>query len=59
MKLSDSLLKAMLVAITAGTIVSCEKAEAEEIKKSATENPKSGTSPEVNAPECCPACGMG
>ncbi len=58
MKLSKSLLKAMLVAVTAGTIISCEKAKVDEGKKAAIQNPKTGT-PEVTIPEGCPACGMG
>lgn len=54
MKLSKTLLQAMLVAVTAGTIISCEKpnvngAKKATIKKSATD------STWLN----CPACGMG
>jgi len=54
MKLSKSLLQAMLIAVTAGTIISCEKPKVDEGKKPATENSKAG-----NEPQCCPACGMG
>ena len=53
MKLSKSLLHAILVAVTVGTISSCEKIKAGEGKKASTENPKTGI------PEGCPACGMG
>lgn len=54
MKLSKSLLQAILVAVTAGAISSCEKPTVDEGKKPATENPKPG-----NFPEGCPMCGMG
>jgi len=54
MKLSKSLLQAMLIAVTAGTIISCEKPKVDEGKKPTTENSKAG-----NELQCCPACGMG
>jgi len=54
MKLSKTVLQAMIVAVTMGIISSCEKPCPEEGKKSATEKPKSG-----NEPVGCPACGMG
>ena len=54
MKLSKSLLQAMLIAITAGTIISCEKPKVDEGKKPTTEKPKAGSEP-----QSCPACGMG
>lgn len=54
MKLSKSILQAILVAVTAGTIISCEKASVDEGKKPDIQNPKTG-----NIPEGCPACGMG
>ena len=44
----------MLVAVTAGAIISCEKPKVDEGKKTATENPKT-----VSDSQCCPACGMG
>lgn len=57
MKLSKTLLSAMLVAVTTGTLISCEKARPDEDKKPAVQNPKSV--PESNVPGGCPACGMG
>jgi hypothetical protein len=54
MKLSKSLLRAMLVAVTAGTIISCEKPKVDEGKKPAIQKSNPG-----NIPEGCPACGMG
>lgn len=54
MKLSKSILQAMVVAVTVGTICSCEKPAADEGKKTSIEKSKS-----VNAPGGCPACGMG
>ena len=59
MKLSKSLLQAMLVAVTTGTIISCEKPTIVEGKKAALQNPKTGTAPTDSIPLCCPACGMG
>ena len=60
MKLSKSLLSAMLVAVASGTIISCEKAVPEEGKKPPIQNTKGGAStPEGTLPEGCPACGMG
>ena len=54
MKLSKTLLQAILVAVTAGAISSCEKPAADEGKKPATEKPTKGS-----LPDGCPACGMG
>ncbi|MEJ7586437.1 MAG: hypothetical protein WKI04_02625 [Ferruginibacter sp.] len=54
MKISKTLLQAMMVAVTAGIISSCEKPSADAGKKPATEKSKAG-----NVPEGCPACGMG
>ncbi|MDO9375681.1 MAG: hypothetical protein V4725_03570 [Bacteroidota bacterium] len=54
MKLSKSILQAMVIAVTVGTICSCEKPSVDAEKKTATEKSKS-----VNPPEGCPACGMG
>jgi len=54
MKLSKTVLQAMIVAVTMGTISSCEKPSQEEVKKSATEKPKPDSEPVG-----CPACGMG
>ncbi|MEO7800664.1 MAG: hypothetical protein ABIR81_01620 [Ginsengibacter sp.] len=61
MKLSKTLLRTILVAVTVGTMSSCEKATVGEEKKVATENPKSGgnTQASESSPEGCPACGMG
>ena len=59
MKLPNSLLKAMLVAITTGTIISCEKAKINEGKKATIQNSKTDTIPGNNFPDGCPACGMG
>jgi hypothetical protein len=54
MKLSKTLLQAMLVAVTIGTLYSCEKPAADESKKTSSEKSSPG------APtEGCPACGMG
>lgn len=55
MKLSQTLLKAIMVAVTVGTITgSCKKPTADEMKKATTEKKQSETNPEG-----CPACGMG
>ena len=54
MKLSKSLLRAMLIAVTAGTIISCEKPKVDEGKKPTTEKSQAGSEPQG-----CPACGMG
>ena len=54
MKLSKSLLQAMLVAVTAGTIISCEKPKVDDGKKPVIEKAKPGS-----IPQSCPACGMG
>ena len=59
MKLSKSLLQAMLIAVTAGTIISCEKPKFSEGKKAILQNPKTDTIPGDSIPEGCPACGMG
>jgi len=59
MKLSKSLLTAMMVAVTAGTIISCEKPKILESKKAVTPNSKTGITPSDTIPEGCPACGMG
>ena len=59
MKLSKSLLQAMLVAVTAGTIISCEKPKVNELKKTSLQNPKTGNAPTDSIPQGCPACGMG
>ena len=53
MKLSKSILQAMLIAVTAGAIISCEKQSVDEGKKPDIQKPKTGI------PEGCPACGMG
>ena len=57
MKLSKSLLQAMLVAVTAGTIISCEKPAVIEGKKAPLH--KTGIAPTDSIPGGCPACGMG
>jgi len=55
MKLSKTLLRAIIVAVTVGTISSsCEKPSAEEMKKKTTEKKEL-----KNTPDGCPACGMG
>jgi hypothetical protein len=54
MKLSKTLLQAMIVAVTVGAISSCEKPYADEIKKKTTEKKQS-----ERIPDGCPACGMG
>lgn len=54
MKLPKTLLTAMLVAVTAGTISSCEKPNADATKKT----PKQKTETQNNTGNC-PACGMG
>ena len=54
MKLPKSLIKAMLVAVTAGTISSCEKPVADATKKT----PKQKTETQNNT-GYCPNCGMG
>jgi len=56
MKISTTLLRAMLVAVTAGVISSCEKPAVDAGKKTPTEKAKTGS---PNMPEGCPACGMG
>jgi type II secretory ATPase GspE/PulE/Tfp pilus assembly ATPase PilB-like protein len=55
MKLSKSLLQAMLIAVAAGTISSCKK-PADEVKKPAKETEQTKT---TAATDGCPACGMG
>jgi hypothetical protein len=59
MKLSKSLLTAMMVAVTTGAIISCEKPKISEGKKTVIPNSKTGISPSDTIPEGCPACGMG
>ncbi|MEP6947947.1 MAG: hypothetical protein ABI863_01670 [Ginsengibacter sp.] len=54
MKLSKSLLNAILVAVTAGTIISCQKPKVDDGKKPGTEKSKKS-----GVPVSCPACGMG
>ena len=54
MKLSKSLLQAMLITVTAGVICSCEKPRADEGKKPATEKINNDS-----ATDSCIACGMG
>jgi hypothetical protein len=55
MKVSKTILQAMMVAIAVGTISSsCKKPGADEMKKNTTEKKQS-----QNIPESCPACGMG
>jgi hypothetical protein len=54
MKISKSLLNAMLVAVTAGTIISCQKPKVDDGKKPTIEKPGKG-----GVPVSCPACGMG
>jgi hypothetical protein len=59
MKLSKSLLQAMLIAVTTGTIISCEKPNIVEEKKATLQKSAKDTIPVVNITEGCPACGMG
>jgi hypothetical protein len=59
MKLSNSLLRAMLVAVTTGAIVSCEKPKIVDGKKAVIKNFKSVTQPADSIPGGCPFCGMG
>ncbi|MEO7766982.1 MAG: hypothetical protein ABIS01_06130 [Ferruginibacter sp.] len=54
MKISKSILQAMLVAVTAGAISSCEKPTVDDGKKPGVEKPKVN-----NTAGQCPACGMG
>ena len=54
MKLSKSILQAMLVAVTVGVISSCEKPKVDDGKKPLIEKVKKGSTPVG-----CPACGMG
>lgn len=55
MKLSKTILQAMLVAVTVGAISSsCEKPAVDKAKKATTEKTQTET-----VPDCCPACGMG
>jgi hypothetical protein len=56
MKLSKSVLQAMLVAVTAGIISSCEKPKVDDGKKPAIEKARPGSN---QLPDGCPACGMG
>ncbi|MEO5893986.1 MAG: hypothetical protein ABIQ31_27255 [Ferruginibacter sp.] len=54
MKVSKTLIQAMLVAVTAGLISSCEKPGVDAGKKVPTEKSKT-----TSYPDNCPACGMG
>jgi hypothetical protein len=55
MKLSKTLLQAIVVAVTVGAISSsCEKPTADEMKKNTTEKKQS-----ESYPDGCPGCGMG
>jgi hypothetical protein len=56
MKLSKSVLQAILVAVTTGIISSCEKPKVDDGKKPAIEKPGQGSN---QVPDGCPACGMG
>ena len=60
MKLSKTLLQAMMVAVTAGTISSCEKPKVDDGKKPTLEKSKPDDTPSTGStPLNCPACGMG
>ena len=54
MKLSKSLLQAMLIAVTASVICSCEKPPVDQKKNPTTEKTNNGSTP-----DSCPGCGMG
>lgn len=54
MKIPKSILQAMLIAVTAGAVVSCEKPKKDEVAKPAIHNTKTDS-----PPVSCPACGMG
>ncbi|MEP6583210.1 MAG: hypothetical protein ABJA90_03040 [Ginsengibacter sp.] len=54
MKLSKSILQAVLIAVTTGAIVSCEKLRKDELSK-----PKIHKSKTDSTLVSCPACGMG
>jgi hypothetical protein len=60
MKLSKTIMHAMLAAITTGTIVSCQKPKVDVFKKEA-KSVKDSTLEKYNQayPGSCPACGMG
>lgn len=51
----------MLIAVTTGAIVSCEKPRVEDVSKPGVTSPKgqSNTDQGVPLPGGCPACGMG
>ena len=57
MKLSKTLLKAMMVAVTVGTAVSCSKSVDGKLKKDAEKTSKTDST--YTIPGGCPACGMG
>lgn len=61
MKVPKSILQAMLVALTTGAIVSCEKPRAEDLSTPGVSSPKghSNTDQGTTIPVGCPACGMG
>jgi len=54
MKIPKTLLQTIVIAVAAGSIASCKK-PVDEIKAAKEKTEK--TTP--NAPESCPACGMG
>lgn len=61
MKISKTLLNAILVAVTIGTMSACTKSvESKANKHSDKKNPKTeNTDSTQQTGSCCPACGMG
>lgn len=59
MKISKTLMQAMLAAITTGTIVSCQKPKVDEWNKITKTIKDSTLKTHIQYPASCPACGMG